>query len=78
MRKRGRVNVPITDLQRKAVEEYYKSELSMIEVAEKYGTTQSGLRYWIKKYKAEVGEPETKKDGDMNGQVVRSEAKSDS
>lgn len=60
MRKRGRANVPITDIQRKAVTEYYQSELSLKEVAAKHGTTQSGLRYWIKKYKAEVGEPETK------------------
>ena len=55
MKKSGRSVEKLTEKQIEAVELYYNSDLSSRDVAEKYGITQSGLRYWINKYKKEFG-----------------------
>ena len=51
MKPSGRSPVPLTDKQLDAVNEYLKTDLGLNEVAKKYGTTKSGLAYWLKKYK---------------------------
>jgi predicted DNA-binding protein YlxM (UPF0122 family) len=53
MKKMGRTTEPLTVKQTQAVTEYLNSNLSLIEVAEKYETTKSGLAYWLKKYRKE-------------------------
>lgn len=55
MKKSGRSVEKLTEKQIEAVELYYNSDLSSRDVAEKYGITQSGLRYWTNKYKKEFG-----------------------
>ncbi len=53
MKKNGRTIVPLTKKQKQAVTKYLNSNLSLLEVAENYGVTKSGLAYWIKKYRKE-------------------------
>lgn len=53
MKPSGRSPVPLTDKQLDAVNEYLKTDLGLNEVAKKYGTTKSGLAYWLKKYRKE-------------------------
>ena len=62
MKPSGRSPVPLTDKQLDAVNEYLKTDLGLNEVAKKYGTTKSGLAYWLKKYKKQQGEKQDVKE----------------
>lgn len=53
MRKSGRRAIPLTDEQRKAVAEYFESELTYKELADKYGYNVNSLKYWVAKYRKE-------------------------
>lgn len=53
MKPLGREIQPLTDEQRKIVEDYLKSTLSYKEVAAKYDKPASTVMYWVKKYRKE-------------------------
>lgn len=53
MKPLGREAQPLTDEQRKIVEDYLNSRLSYKEVSVKYGKPASTVMYWVKKYRKE-------------------------
>lgn len=61
MRKNGRVAVPLTDEERRGIEEFFANDLSYEEQAAKMGLTKSQLSYRVKKYREEMKENDKNK-----------------
>ncbi len=53
MKSRGRTVSPLTAEQKRIAEEYLNGKDGYRDLAAKYGVGESGIRYWVKKYKAE-------------------------
>lgn len=54
MRKRGRRYIPLTNEERKLVEDFLSNDLSYEEMSNKIGISKSQLRYKVMKYQKEV------------------------
>ena len=54
MRKRGRRYIPLTNEERKLVEDFLSNDLSYEEMSNKIGISKSQLRYKVMKYQREV------------------------
>lgn len=56
MKPQGRSPKPLTETDMQMIREYLDTDKSLKEVAVKYGISDSGLRYKLKKYRKETEE----------------------